>query len=45
MLAHGADVNAHGDCDVRWQPTPLHVAARWGGSEQIELLLDHGADM
>ena len=45
LLDHEADVDAHGDCGVRWQPTPLHVAARWGGLETITLLLDHGADI
>ena len=45
LVNHGADINAHGDCTVRWQPTPLHCAARWGNELIIDFLLDQGSDI
>lgn len=43
-LPHDAD---HSMVDLRRQYawTPLHVAARWGHNEIVELLLDHGANI
>jgi ankyrin repeat protein len=40
LLDNGADVNAV----VKDGRTPLHLAARFGHREVVELLLKHGAD-
>lgn len=41
LLKHGADVNV---LEEEYQSTPLGMAARWGNTEMVKLLLDHGAD-
>ena len=43
LLNHGADANACGADRDRFQPSPLDVAAWWGGPGVVQLLRDHGA--
>lgn len=40
LLDHGADINA---IDEAYLSTPLAMAARWGRTEMVRLLLDNGA--
>ena len=42
LLKHGAHVNA---IRTDFNTTPLMIAAAWGTSELVELLLEHGADI
>ena len=41
LINAGADINP---VDEEYQSTPLGMAARWGQTEMVELLLKHGAD-
>lgn len=41
LLKYGAGINA---VDEEYQTTPLGMAARWGQTEMVEFLLNHGAD-
>lgn len=41
LLDHGADLNT---IEEEYLSTPLGLAARWGHTEMVELLLGHGAD-
>jgi ankyrin repeat protein len=41
LIKHRAEINA---IDEEYQSTPLGMAARWGHSEMVELLLKNGAD-
>ena len=42
LLNKGAEVNVH---ENQWGLTPLHVAAKNGHLDVVELLISHGADM
>ena len=41
LLQYGAEIN---NIEEEYQSTPLGLAARWGHSEMVELLLNNGAD-
>lgn len=41
LIKHGAAINP---IEEEYQSTPLGMAARWGHSEMVEFLIDHGAD-
>ncbi len=43
LLVRGADPDLYSSTSYR--PTPLHSAARWGTLDDIQLLLDCGADL
>jgi ankyrin repeat protein len=41
LIKYGADINP---VDEEYKSTPLGLAAKWGNTEMVQYLLEHGAD-